>query len=243
MSVWQASGFAVQMKDYEDHSTPNSRRNRRRRGGADAGHRLLCAGSQAGQHRHQHESTASPSTEPPTSGKTAAAAPAGGVTQVHSPGAVALDEHLAPGQCTAKAIDAAAGEILPDAGCTPGAIDPAVTQDNIDSTICKSGYTATIRPPASDTDKFKTSSLAAYGQSYDRTTELDHLISLELGGTNSVSNLWPEPNRTGATGTTNPKDAVENTLHKAICNRTVKLAEAQNAIAANWTTALKTLGL
>jgi hypothetical protein len=190
-----------------------------------------------------HESTATPSAEPPTSGKTAAAAPASGVKQVHSPGAVALDEHLAPGQSTAKVIDAAAGEILPDAGCTPGAIDPAVTQDNIDSTICKSGYTATIRPPASDTGKFKTTSLTAYGQSYDRTTELDHLISLERGGTNSASNFWPEPNRTGATGTTNPKDAVENTLHKAICNRRVKLADAQNAIAANWTTALITLGL
>lgn len=179
----------------------------------------------------------------PTSGKTAAAAPAGGVKQVHSPGAVALDEHLAPGQCTARVIDAVAGEILPDAGCTPGAIDPAVTEDDIGSTICKAGYTATIRPPAAETDRFKTTSLAAYGQGYGRTTELDHLIPLELGGTNSASNLWPEPNRTGATGTANPKDAVEDTLHRAICNHTVKLADAQNAIAANWATALKTLGL
>src|SRR5207237_739648 len=86
-----------------------------------------------------HDSTASASAAPATPGKTAAAAPAGGIKQVHSPGAVALDEHLAPGQCTAKVIDAAAGDILPDAGCTPGAIDPSVTQDNIDSTICKSG--------------------------------------------------------------------------------------------------------
>ncbi|UKA61817.1 hypothetical protein [Arthrobacter sp. FW306-04-A] len=84
-----------------------------------------------------HESTAPPSMKAPTSGKTAAAAPAGGVKQVHSPGAVALDEHLAPGQCTARVIDAVAGEILPDAGCTPGAIDPAVTEDDIGSTICK----------------------------------------------------------------------------------------------------------
>lgn len=167
----------------------------------------------------------------------------GRVKQVHSPGAVALDEHLTPGECAAKVIDATAGDILPDVGCTPGAIDPVVTQDTIGSTICKSGYTATIRPSASDTDKFKITSLAAYGQGYDRTTELDHLIPLELGGTNSASNLWPEPNRTGATGTTNPKDAVENTLHKAICNHTVTLADAQSAIAADWATALKNLGL
>lgn len=53
MSVWQGSGFAVQMRDYENQSTPNSHRNRRRRGATVAGHRLLCAGSQAGQHRHR----------------------------------------------------------------------------------------------------------------------------------------------------------------------------------------------
>ncbi|GAA4038673.1 hypothetical protein GCM10023063_24890 [Arthrobacter methylotrophus] len=196
-----------------------------------------CSGPVAKLGIAGHGPTASAPAVPPPSAQES------GVRQVHSPGAVAVDENLAPGQCAARVVDAAAGDVLPDPGCTPGAIDPAVSQDNIDSTICKAGYTATIRPPASATDKFKTTSLSAYGQSYERTTELDHLIPLELGGTNSASNLWPEPNRAGATGTTNPKDAVENTFHKAICNHTVKLADAQNAIAANWAGALKTLGL
>ncbi len=168
---------------------------------------------------------------------------AAAVKSIHSPGIVATDEQLAAGQCSAKVVDAATGEYLPDPACTPGAADPAVTQENIDSTICTSGYTATVRPPASNTDKVKTESLREYGQVAMKTTEYDHLISLELGGTNSVSNLWPEPNKASATGTTNPKDAVENTLHRAICAHKVTLSAAQNAIAHNWVTAVKDLGL
>jgi len=90
--------------------------------------------------------------------------------------------------------------------------------------------------------KDKAESLREYGQSAMKTTEYDHLVSLELGGANSVSNLWPEPNKSGATGTTNPKDAVENTLHKAVCSHQVTLAAAQQAIAHDWVTAEKDLG-
>jgi hypothetical protein len=53
----------------------------------------------------------------------------------------------------------------PDLACTPGARNPAVTQSTIDSTICKKGYTTTVRPPVSVTRAEKTASLAAYGDS------------------------------------------------------------------------------
>ena len=165
------------------------------------------------------------------------------VKTVHSPNSVAIDLNLAPSQCKARTIDAAAGLYLPDPACTPGAVDPAVTQDNLASTICKSGYTTTVRAPASDTDKTKALSLTQYGQTRASTTEYDHLISLQLGGTNAVSNLWPEPNRAGAPGTTNPKDAIETRLNKAVCAHKVTLVAAQKAIATNWVTAAKDLGL
>jgi hypothetical protein len=165
------------------------------------------------------------------------------VKVVHSPNKVAIDEYLAAGQCKARTVDAAAGFYLPDPACTPGAVDPAVTQENLASTICTSGYTSTVRAPASDTDKTKTLSLTQYGQTRASSTEYDHLISLQLGGTNSVSNLWPEPNRAGAPGTTNPKDAIETQLNKAVCSNKVTLAAAQKAIASNWVTAPKDLGL
>jgi hypothetical protein len=41
----------------------------------------------------------------------------------------------------------------------------------------------------------------------------------------------------------NPKDSVENRLHKAVCAGTVTLTAAQNAIATDWTTALARLGI
>ena len=162
---------------------------------------------------------------------------------VHSPTSVANDISLAAGQCKIRTVDASTGLYLPDPNCTPGAIDPAVTQDNIGSTICKSGYTTTVRAPVADTDKFKALSLRQYGISANKTTEYDHLVSLQLGGTNAVSNLWVEPNKAGAAGTTNPKDAVETKLKVAVCAHKVTLAQAQQAIATDWTTAEKVLGL
>ena len=70
--------------------------------------------------------------------------------------------------------------------------------------------------------------MAAYG---DRGSahdyEYDHLVSLELGGAdNDARNLWPEP---GASP--NPKDAIENALHRMVCDGQVRLAEAQRIIA------------
>jgi hypothetical protein len=46
--------------------------------------------------------------------------------------------------------------------------------------------------------------------------EVDHLISLELGGSNDIKNLWPEPYlpRPGA----RQKDVLENWLHKQVCS-------------------------
>jgi hypothetical protein len=128
---------------------------------------------------------------------------------------------------------------LPDPRCTPGSIDPAVTQANLRSTICKSGYTRTVRPPESQTERFKFGiAYPAYGDPRPEKTELDHLVSLELGGSNDATNLWPE-----TPPTPNPKDKVENALNRAVCSGRVTLAAAQNAIASNWTTAEKRLGL
>jgi hypothetical protein len=162
---------------------------------------------------------------------TAAPAPAGRLTRVHDPGEVTGTE---PGSCRYRD-----GGQLPDPHCTPGSVDPAVTQANIGATICRSGYTKTVRPPESQTERFKfDQAYPAYAVPDGTKTELDHLVSLELGGSNDASNLWPEPQPTP-----NPKDRVENVLHDAVCSDRVTLAAAQQAIAANWTTAAARLGL
>src|SRR6266852_2432692 len=73
---------------------------------------------------------------------------------------------------------------LPDPACTPGAIDARVTMATTATTICASGYTATVRPPVAVTDRIKRDQMAAYGLAGQPLSayELDHLISLELGG-------------------------------------------------------------
>ena len=180
------------------------------------------------------------STSPGVPGPSSAAS---GLRQVHSPGGVAIDEQLHAGGCRVRVVNGAAGLVLPDPTCTPGSIDPAVTQATIGQSICRTGYTATVRPPESNTGPAKHESLADYGMQYTPAIEYDHLVPLELGGANAVSNLWPEPNSAGARGTRNPKDSVESRLREAVCAHQVTLAAAQQAIAADWTTALARLGI
>ena len=124
---------------------------------------------------------------------------------------------------------------LPDPNCTPGMIDPNVTQENIHQTICVSGYSKKVRPPQSVTAPMKLQSMQQYGfTDSPHNYEYDHLVSLELGGaTDDPANLWPEP---GASP--NPKDKVENTLHALVCSGAMPLAEAQRRIATDWHTAL-----
>ncbi|MFE1314755.1 hypothetical protein [Streptomyces sp. NPDC058755] len=133
---------------------------------------------------------------------------------------------------------------LPDPVCTPGDLNPDVTQDTIDSTICVSGWTATVRPSTSYTNALKKKQIAEYGYSDTSLSdyEEDHFVPLELGGApKSEENLWPEPHSGDATSS--QKDSVENKLKKAVCAGEVSLDDAQNAIMTDWTTALSSLGL
>jgi hypothetical protein len=124
--------------------------------------------------------------------------------------------------------------VLPDPVCTPGAADPRVTQDNIDSTICVPGYTKTVRPPVSYTEPLKFKLMAAYGYTDSASNyELDHLIPLEIGGAPAdVRNLWPEPHYT--TPNSYDKDTLENYLNEQVCSGAIDLKTAQNEIATNW---------
>jgi hypothetical protein len=134
----------------------------------------------------------------------------------------------APGQC--HSING-----LPDPICTPGVADPRVTQDNIQTTICVSGYTSGVRPSSSYTEALKIQQIKAYGYADTNVAdyEEDHLIPLEVGGHPSdPRNLWPEP-RTGPFPAAK-KDRLENALHAAVCDGAMTLVAAQKEIATNW---------
>lgn len=133
---------------------------------------------------------------------------------------------------------------LPDATCTPGSYNPDVTQATIGSTICVSGWTATVRPPTSYTNPLKAQGIIDYG--YADTTisdyEEDHLVPLELGGApRDPANLWPEPHY--GTQTSYTKDGIETKLKNAVCAGRITLAAARTAIRTDWTTALQVTGI
>ncbi|APB00089.1 hypothetical protein KP696_02260 [Nocardia seriolae] len=151
----------------------------------------------------------------------------------------------APGSCHYRYT--ADKQPLPDPVCTPGATNPKVTAANLADTICKSGYTASIRPNTSITNPEKTANIKSYGYTGDpRDAEYDHLISLELGGDpNDARNIWvepPSPGHAAGAGPNNPKDGVESKMHALICNGKVALVDAQVAIVTDWTTALAKVG-
>jgi len=139
-----------------------------------------------------------------------------------------------PGLATSPSSCQATGG-RPDPSCTPGATDPTVTQENIATTICTAGYTRTVRPPTSYTNRVKLLLMHKYNLSGDpQDFELDHFIPLELGGAPSLeTNLWPEVEQ-GDLGALS-KDRVENYLHAEVCAGRMSLQQAQQAISQDWT--------
>ena len=132
---------------------------------------------------------------------------------------------------------ATAQSSLPDPALTPGAINPAVTQDDIQSTICVRGWTRTVRPPGRYTDQLKREQIREYGYADRRLShyEEDHLIPLDLGGApRDPRNLWPEPRYPSDGWTADKKDELEAVLVRLVCSGDVPLDVAREAIASDW---------
>src|SRR5205807_2565004 len=77
--------------------------------------------------------------------------------------------------------------LLPDPGCTPGAVFTGATVGR----VCTPGYSHSVRNVP---ESLKRRVYAEYGieRHAPGSYEVDHLVSLELGGNNSIANLWPE---------------------------------------------------
>lgn len=106
-----------------------------------------------------------------------------------------------------------------------GALNPAVTQETINATICVHGWTRTVRPPVSYTNALKYA-LAVRRDVSPRDYELDHLIPLELGGApRSPQNLWLEP-----WSEARKSDPEENRLKREVCRGEISLVWAQHEI-------------
>jgi hypothetical protein len=137
-----------------------------------------------------------------------------------------------------------AGGALPDRVCTPGAVNHAVTQRTIKTTICKPGWATSVRPPQKVTEPQKFRSMRAYGiettPGHAQLYEYDHLIPIELGGAlDDTKNLFPEPHVLTVGGVDEgsfAKDKIENRLNRDVCSGSLSLAKARRAIRTNWLT-------
>jgi len=127
----------------------------------------------------------------------------------------------------AKTAGCAADGPFPDSACTPGDVLPQAAK----AAICVSGYSSSVRNvPAHEKDAV----YAAYGIASHTPGqyEVDHLVSLELGGSNDISNLWPEA--AAPKPGFHEKDEVENALHDQVCSGQIDLLTAQREIATDW---------
>ena len=63
---------------------------------------------------------------------------------------------------------------------------------------------------------------------YGSTLEIDHIVSLELGGSNDIANLYPEEATLPADAPGfHVKDKLENKLHDLVCDGTMTLAASE----------------
>jgi hypothetical protein len=115
----------------------------------------------------------------------------------------------------------------PDYSTPIGALNPAVTQANINQTICVPGWTKTIRPPASYTNALKVKQMAArHLPGTPADYEEDHLVPLELGGhPRNPRNLWPQ-----LWPQARVKDKWETGLRRMVCASRMPLSAAQRQI-------------
>ena len=117
--------------------------------------------------------------------------------------------------------------IKPDPFITPGQVDRNATTEM----VCTRGYASSVRNVSSSTKQkaFDLYDLNRVPGLY----EVDHLVSLSLGGTNSIRNLWPQHFYTQPWNA-KVKDSLEFFLWRQVCDGKMSLAEAQKAMATDW---------
>ena len=127
---------------------------------------------------------------------------------------------------------------LPDPYLTPGATRQVSTHE-----VCRRGSSRDARHV---TGAMRRQVFRRYGMPRGNHTgacrgaqgcEIDHLISLELGGANAITNLWPQP----FTGRWNArmKDRLELRLHQEVCTGALTMLAAQHVIRTDWITAFR----
>ena len=133
------------------------------------------------------------------------------------------------------------GFLIPDPSCTPGAVNPTLTLEVMKEPNFRTGCVRDQDTQPQDKAKtYHWYGLAkpANNPGENQICELDHLISLELGGADSLDNIWPQcgPSHVALEQRFfKRKDTVENFLAKQVRDGKISLPDAQKGIATDWT--------
>lgn len=120
--------------------------------------------------------------------------------------------------------------LVPDPARTPGEVLTTEVE-----TVCAKGYAKRVRNVP---EKLKAEVFRHYGVTEHQAGEyeIDHLISLQLGGSNSIRNLWPQSYQSLPLNA-HLKDQLENRAHQLVCDGRLDIGQVQNEIARDWTAA------
>lgn len=115
----------------------------------------------------------------------------------------------------------------PDAGLTPGDTRPISMEQ-----VCRAGEAEVVVANIPEETRRKVFSAYGITPAKPGDYEVDYLITPDLGGSDSLRNLWPQPY--SARWNAREKDKLEQRLHQMVCSGNIDLATAQHEIAANW---------
>ncbi len=160
-------------------------------------------------------------TEPTTTERTTTTTQTGGTKEINVGKTVLLKKRTKTSHCKRGPN--------PDRRCSPGAYYSKLTK----KVLCSASFrTGSIRN-VPQSEKYAVE--REYGMKarlYGRTLEIDHIVSLELGGSNDIANLFPE--RASPAPGYKVKDKLENKLHDLVCSGQMTLSSARVGIATNW---------
>ncbi len=151
------------------------------------------------------------------------------VPGVNSQKTTSLGTAKASGTCATR--KAANGYPLPDPSCTPGAYDPTAPESVFGS---KKFTTKCLRDCITDAAQKRTM-YQRYGVKQNASCELDHLVPLEMGGADSLDNIWPQCGQ--ASNGKNYK-AIKDTVESYLAVKIIQgmnIDSARKGIASDWT--------
>jgi hypothetical protein len=151
------------------------------------------------------------------------------VPSVDSHSTKALGSAKTGGPCSPG--QGANGYPIPDRQCTPGAYNPTAPANVFGA---KKFTTKCLRDCITDSSQKKTT-YSAYHIKQNSSCELDHLVPLEMGGADSLDNIWPQCGKTpSGKNYKDIKDRVESYLAIQVLMG-MDLDVARKGIASDWT--------